>query len=889
MPSPRSRLKAARSRSRGKPAATLLACALGLFSCKPEDKPAGKLTVTPAAKSISAADTALRRQLAAARIDNAMAEINASRPERAVPLLIAALKADPASEEARGKLEELFSKTTWSCPSVRIKHSGPVKQLAFMPPLTLWASLGGASNTTVRWNIQTQKVESVLFPVPACETRALIHDPSGKSIVVQRGGITLLCDATTLKPICDLGSFPDSLTPASVIVFSPDGLLLAHPTGTAFPVTWNIRDAATGQVIRTLPPEEGNNPQPIAAYLNRTELSILTETGGLIKVPISPTAPVVTEDQDIFVRYLYGQFSSDGKQVLALESKGPHHRPSFSGRGQSDVDTLNASEHEKRFSWSAQPNIWTGMFRESGDSPFVVESSLVRFPPGTNLFSSPVCIQAGILTNSAVTSMAFDQNRIFTGEQDGTLTIHQLLPLPGKSEAASQSASIDPTHLKALENLGAAVSGWQLAEDQRSLAQVDRDARVEAAKACDLKILQGVFPSLNFESVFTALTGSQPQPAADALDLLTSRLAQTNLPPPDQKITSAFSSGDDTAIQTAIRETGGKGPSAALALQIALQSDHVPWIQASLSIAENLPDLLKRLAVARIARLENRNADALSLWPDEFPDLTAIRLREDWDGWEQADFMPAFTEMRTWAGGELAAIDVGPDTTPEQRKAIAARLLDPATVASVGKPRFAAACLKAALAFSTHTEEFETTLKLTALARNLGAPPEPCLRAEALAYTALGDYKNAHPRWIELITEHPVETHIPGDYAEAAYTAFENADPGQAMQILTTGMHRFPRDGNFALRAGWVALLTGNSARAYQFLTSGRQIGFPPEKYENAVALLAIAASLVGATDDAAVYFQELLKIDPVWAEAKTLDTLDWPEELKSELRQFMR
>ncbi len=887
MPSPRSRLKAPRSRGHGKRAATLLACALGLFSCKPEEKPAAKVTATSAAKSISASDAALRKQLAAARIDNAMAEINANRPERAVPLLMAALKVDLTSEEARSKLERLFSQTTWSWPSVRIKHPGPVEQLAYLSPSTLWASLGGAKNTTVRWNVQTQKVESVLFPVPPCETRALIPDPSGKSIVVQRGGKTLLCDATTLKPICDIGPFPDSLTPASVIVFSPDGLLLAHPSGTTFPVSWNIRDAATGQVIRSLHSKESGNTQPIAVYLNRTDLCILTEMGGSIKVPVSPVESVATDDPDTFVRYLYGQFSSDGRQVLTLESKGPHNRPSL---GQSEADTLKVSGLEKRFSWSTQPNIWTGLFRDYGNSPFVVEDSLIRFPPGSDPFSSPMGTRAGIHTNSTVTSMAFDQNRIFTGEQDGTLTIHRLLPLPGKSEAASQSVSFDPAHLKALEDLGVAASGWQLAEDDRTLVAVDRDARIEAAKACDLKILQAVFPSLNFQPVLAALTDSQPsQPAADTLDLLTSRLARTIIPPPDQKITSAFSSSDDTAILTAIHEAGGKGAAAALALQLALQSDHVSWIQASLAIAENLPDLLKRLAVARIARLENRNADALSLWPDEFPDLTAIRLREDWDGWEQADFMPAFTEMRTWANTELAAIDVGPDTTPEQRKAIAARLLDPATVGSVGKPRFAAACLKAALAFSTHKEEFETTLKLTALARNLGAAEEPCLRAEALAYTALGDYKNAHPRWIELITEHPVETHIPGDYAEAAYTAFENADPGQAMQILTTGMHRFPRDGNFALRAGWVALLTGNSARAYQFLTSGRQIGFPPEKYENAVALLAIAASLVGATDDAAVYFQELLKIDPVWAEAKTLDTLDWPEELKSELRQFMR
>jgi hypothetical protein len=102
-------------------------------------------------------------------------------------------------------------------------------------------------------------------------------------------------------------------------------------------------------------------------------------------------------------------------------------------------------------------------------------------------------------------------------------------------------------------------------------------------------------------------------------------------------------------------------------------------------------------------------------------------------------------------------------------------------------------------------------------------------------------------------------------------------------------MHRFPQDGNFALRAGWVALLTGNSERAYRFLREGQRIGFPAEKLENATALLVIAAAQTGANDDAAVYFQDLLRIDPAWADYATLDTLEWPEELKAVLGQFMR
>jgi hypothetical protein len=101
-------------------------------------------------------------------------------------------------------------------------------------------------------------------------------------------------------------------------------------------------------------------------------------------------------------------------------------------------------------------------------------------------------------------------------------------------------------------------------------------------------------------------------------------------------------------------------------------------------------------------------------------------------------------------------------------------------------------------------------------------------------------------------------------------------------------MHRYPQDPNFALRAGWVALLTANPDRAYDFLRAGKRIGYPAEKLENATALLVIAAAQAGAPDDATVYFNDLVKMDPAWIDPETLETLDWPDELKSILRQFM-
>jgi tetratricopeptide (TPR) repeat protein len=369
---------------------------------------------------------------------------------------------------------------------------------------------------------------------------------------------------------------------------------------------------------------------------------------------------------------------------------------------------------------------------------------------------------------------------------------------------------------------------------------------------------------------------------------VTDRLARSEPAGGMEEMENAFENADNEAVLRLIQQAGGRDARAAKAFELSLDSTHANWIRACMDQAKDLPPLLRKLAVSRIAWIENRKADAIAGWPDVFPDLTQVRLREDWDGWEQADFSMAMEKLKLCIREVLDALEVPPESTPEQRKAVFERLMDPETVIAVGKPRFARACLHAALAFSKFKDEKETTFQLATIARNLGEAAAPCLRAEAMALTAMGDYAQARERWISLITEHPVAAQEPGDYAEAAYTSFENADPQQAMNILTTGMHRFPQDANFALRAGWVSLLTGNAERAYRFLLTGKQIGYPEEKLENATALLAIAAVQTGASEDAAVFYQDLVAMDPAWQDAATIETLDWPEELKASLRQLV-
>lgn len=802
-------------------------------------------------------------------------------------LLVDALKIDPANEWARLSLNAILRERVWNFPALELPHGQAVMQVACSKSGSLWVTLNGSTNTTVRWNVDTARIENVLFPVAPCETRALIFSPAESHVIIPRGSVTLLCDAVTLKPIRDIGPLPGFAAVQSMVSFSPNGLLVAHPSFVSASdrsVVWNIRDSATGELIRVSPPIPASEPASLAAFLDRTELRVLRGDGSLWEMPVSPVAAIESMPPAESARLLHAQFASDGKAALVTFDRGPLQpaEASIMAIEESDAPSLQPGAMAERFPWSKQPGLWSGLYRNAAQASFDIAGNALE-----------VHFEGRITTASDIEAVAFQGDRIVTGDQNGTVIMHRQLPLPVRMQDASPDPRpISASALSSLDSLVMALTGIEFSEGK--FVPVTAGTRLNAARAVQVDELQEALPGLDFQPVISAIINAPARPpGAAAFANLTDRLARAKMPeappPAVTAMEAAMSTGDDTAVLAAIRDAGPRGPVAAAALALALQSERAAWIQACLASAAELPALLQRLAVSRIARLDGRKADALAVWPDEFPDFALERLRHDWDGWEQADFKTVFGEMKMWVNQELGAIEVPKNATPEKRREVAGRLLDPATPAAIGRARFAIACLKAAVAFSAHKEEKETTFQLAAMARESGAPPEPCLRAEAMALTAMGDYQSAHPRWIELITEHPLATQEPGDYAEAAYTAFENADTQQAMQILTTGMHRFPRDGNFALRAGWVALLTGNSARAWQFLTTGQQIGFPPGKVENATALLVIAAALVGASDDAAVYFQELLEIDPAWGEASTLDTLEWPEELEAALRQYMR
>jgi tetratricopeptide (TPR) repeat protein len=215
-------------------------------------------------------------------------------------------------------------------------------------------------------------------------------------------------------------------------------------------------------------------------------------------------------------------------------------------------------------------------------------------------------------------------------------------------------------------------------------------------------------------------------------------------------------------------------------------------------------------------------------------------------------------------------------------------LLEPASRNILGRRRLADLCLKGALHLAEHEAKPELIQQLAKRAHDLGGETVPALRIEAQAQTRLDRHAEALALWVKLLTENPVEEQLATDYTAAAHSAFEAGQPGRAMDILTTGINRFGNDAGFALRAGWIALLTANHGRAYQFLLAGMRVGFAPEEEENACLLLAVAASLAGFPQDAASHYLRLAEIEPEWQQPETADSLDWPEGLKAAIRQLI-
>ena len=798
--------------------------------------------------------------LAQPRVEAAAVRIDQGRPAEALAWLVTALRAEPASVEARAMAAAILRDTIWHVPELEIRHPLPVSRLLIDGPSTLWVGFSGKASTVARWNPDVPAVEAVLFPVTQSALRSVVVDPTAQRLVVEREGVLLLCDARSLKPVADLGALPESVTPESTIVFSADGLLLAHPfANPEGAVGWRLRDAQTGQVLRQLDPapvEDGVTIRPLTAMLDRSALKVLLEDGAVIEIPVSPVEPIAEHEPPEPVRFLHAQYAADGQALLVLVDRGPHQAPALEVRPDEAAAGLSGllEETVARFSWHRQPGIWSGLLRDTARSPLHVGDRTVTLRGAA---------YAPIHASSRVTAVLRLGNRVLTGSDDGLVVRYRLLPRPSlrKSDFPADVAP-DADAVEAFARLSAALAGVLHDDAQREPVRMDTAKRLASLTACDFTALARLFPELDFSAVTAAMAAIDPQMlGGDAMKPLNDRLARAL---------------DPGAVDPRVAAFGR-----------ALESSSPGEIAESLEALKDPPVLLRKLAESRIAELKGRPMEAIASWPEVFPDFGRMRLTEDWDGWEGVDFIHVIESFRQFVQAEMAKLEVPADATAEQRLDLFERLTDPETARALGRRRLAELCLKAAEDLASFADEAERRQVLATIAHQYGAFPARSLRALAHAHAALGQYDRAHGHWIALITEQPVATHEAADYAEAAYTAFETSDATQAMEILRTGIHRFPQDAEFALRAGWIALLTGHPDDAYLFLTGGEKAGYAPDKLERATVLLAIAAAQCGEVFAADDYFARLTESHPSWADPETIEELDWPEELKATLRQL--
>lgn len=941
----------------------MAACAVALSGCGRRSDPANASAAPDPAAVVAASPVGppgVARQLAVARVDAAKACLREHAPDRALALLVAASAADPGFLEGSQLVRQILAETQWQVPVLELKHELPVTQVVFAPPSSLWVGLTeplpDGFGTVVRWDTAGLKIESVLFPGEGMPTRELVPGSKDHTLVIQRGSgartVELLCQAQSLRPICALERLPVGLTGQALTQSSENGLLVARPgegEGEGG-CGWQIRDAATGEIIRSSGPPGENDPQPVAAHLDARRLRVLRVDGSLWDLPVSPVEPPVTYPAATPLTILQARFSEDGAKVLVLLGQGPGCAP-VRQQGAFQVtetggELVTAGESARSpaatwvadstapdlawwegVPWTTGPSWWDHLLRDHGnrdDQPAVrVSGQEVAFLRAR---------RAPVWASEPLTAVTLGHDTVATGTASGVVRVHQFLPLPRAIESLAPDQPLGTT---ALATLSAALSGLRYDETSREFIRLsdaqrrsflDRlDPEDDSAQVAGLDLSPTLAvarqsrlttaPTAALLPLWDRLTRadrsgkSWPRWLAlgqalgdsrwhqDLSEAVARRKAVGSAAARDgdgspwlaqERVREVFQKRDEAALKAELQASGGHGPAAATALALALGGDSPEWLEWCWKAATDLPPLLRVLAESRVAWRQNRLADAISMWPDEFPNFETTRLQEDWDGWEQADFASCYEAHLKDLKAELATYELSPQATPVERAALAARLLDPATRGIIGRRRLADNCLKAALAMADFQGESTVTFELASRARALGAAAEPCLRAEAAALTRMKDFARAHPRWVALLTEHPVATHRANDYAEAAYTAFENGDPNQAVEILGTGITRFPDDSGYALRAGWIALLTANYNRGYQFLLAGLRIGYPDDKKENACLLLTVAASLAGFPEDAATHYFNLVEMAPAWEKSETVDALQWPAELKAPLTELM-
>jgi len=336
-------------------------------------------------------------------------------------------------------------------------------------------------------------------------------------------------------------------------------------------------------------------------------------------------------------------------------------------------------------------------------------------------------------------------------------------------------------------------------------------------------------------------------------------------------------------VARTMNAVGGRGPAAAAALRVALAAADAPAITAALAAAKDLPAPVREYAVARIRWAEGRKMEVFAQWPADFPDYRELRARGALGDWEAA--LPT-AETERFLGSlrrELATLEPPPDAGPDDLRALATVLLDPATTSIFGIKRVREALVACALELAPDRKSAKLVARMVERARLGGAAPLDCLRVEARALMAAAEFTAAYAHWLQLIDADQGEAR-PGDFLDAARCVLEDLQDAAAIELLLRGKDRFPADPGYACDAAWLLLAAGHPEQAGMLLEHGFTLPLAADERENALAMLVCAAEQTQRAERADQAFLELRALSPDWGDDKALKALGWPEALEQNL-----
>jgi hypothetical protein len=343
--------------------------------------------------------------------------------------------------------------------------------------------------------------------------------------------------------------------------------------------------------------------------------------------------------------------------------------------------------------------------------------------------------------------------------------------------------------------------------------------------------------------------------------------------------------GDPLAplVTRVMKAVDGRGPAAVEALRAALHERDGEAIAACLEAAKGWPDSLGIYATGAVLWARGEKAKAFALWPDRFPDLRAEVAASDWRGWEAA--LPESRDGGLFAAmaKELATLVVSPEASLADQRALATRLLEPATSATFGPKRVRDAMVTCALALASDPDSAPLVGPMLDRARLAGAPNPACLRIEARMFMAEGNFTAAYARWLQLIDAADAEI-LASDYLEAAACVIEDMQDAAAIELLLRGKTKFPADSTFAFDSAWLLLTTAHPEEAGILLDHGFTIPFTEDQHQTALAMLLCAAEQTGRVERADQAFRDLLEVSEDWGDEEAIRSLEWPEALTENL-----